>query len=354
MARFKKYIDSDVLTEAKKRIHHIYDTHDTVAVMFSGGKDSLTTLHLTRMVAAERGIKQIKAVFRDEELIPNVVIDFVVSYMREPWLDLHYYAIPLRSSQFVLGKVREYIQWDPNRRHIRPKPDFAIVQADDDKTIYDQWNADDYILHRSGFKGKVAYLTGIRADEGLVRYRASVNKLNENYINASSTRRVSLCKPIFDWSENDLFKFFHDHDIRYCPIYDRQLWAQTGLRVATPMIAESAKKFGKLREIDPLLYSQVIDIFPEMILQERYYRDIRNGNDVEKYGQTYEGIKAWIEENITDPKWLQVALDRLAGIIGRNKNDPGAYPPAHVFRHFRAGSFKREMMPIPKGQRKAV
>lgn len=52
----------------------------------------------------------------------------------------------------------------------------------------------------------MAFLTGIRADESLIRYRASVNKLNENYINATECKRVSLCKPIYDWRENDVFK----------------------------------------------------------------------------------------------------------------------------------------------------
>ncbi len=55
MARRRQYIETDVLTEAKKRLHHIYDTHDSVVVAFSGGKDSLATLHLTREIAAGAG-----------------------------------------------------------------------------------------------------------------------------------------------------------------------------------------------------------------------------------------------------------------------------------------------------------
>jgi predicted phosphoadenosine phosphosulfate sulfurtransferase len=43
----RKHLETDVLVEARKRIHHIYDCFDTVVVCFSGGKDSLVALHLS-------------------------------------------------------------------------------------------------------------------------------------------------------------------------------------------------------------------------------------------------------------------------------------------------------------------
>ena len=85
MVKVKKYIDANVYDETKKRLHHIYDIFDSIAVMFSGGKDSLVTLHLVKEVAQERGItKPIDVVFRDEELIPDEVINFVFEGKAQP------------------------------------------------------------------------------------------------------------------------------------------------------------------------------------------------------------------------------------------------------------------------------
>lgn len=130
MARVKKFIDANVYDEAKKRIHHIYDTHDDVVVAFSGGKDSLTVLHLVKEVAEERGIAKVNAVFRDEELIHDEVVKFVTSYMDKDWLNLEYWAVPLASSKYVMGEQQDYIQWDPKRKWIREKPSFALGLSD--------------------------------------------------------------------------------------------------------------------------------------------------------------------------------------------------------------------------------
>ena len=119
-------------------------------------------------------------VFRDEELIPDVVIDFVNEYRKKEWVNMFYFAVPLWSQKFILGKTHKYIQWDKNRNHVRKIPSHAIQSKSE--RIYDQSSMDDYTA--SFFKGKIAFVNGIRASESLIRYRASVNKLNENYINA--------------------------------------------------------------------------------------------------------------------------------------------------------------------------
>ena len=102
-----KYIDTNVYAEAKRRIRHVIETFDKIFVCFSGGKDSLATLRLVEEVYADLGIKEkINVIFRDEELIPDDVIEFVQWHAKQKdRYNFYYYAVQLLSEKFILGKM---------------------------------------------------------------------------------------------------------------------------------------------------------------------------------------------------------------------------------------------------------
>lgn len=337
--KVRQFIDNNVYEESLKRIEHIYNTFDTLVVLFSGGKDSLVTLHLVKEVLNAHGINRVNVVFRDEELIPDEVINFVNIYRKKDWVRMLYFAVPLESQIHILGETKTYIQWDENRKHIRPKPNHAITSKD----IFNQYKMDSYTA--SFYKGKIALINGIRAAESITRYGACMSKVNENYINntASNIGNVRLCKPIFDWQENDVFKYLYDKGMKYCSIYDKQMWNQEQLRVATPLVSENARRFYKLKTLDPILYQQIIDIFPDTQLQDKYWNQMDGDKLKNKYSKNLHTVLDYIKDHIRDGKQKSKAIKQFKKAVVMHRNDPNGYPIEHIFTYFRTGAYKRNL-----------
>lgn len=349
----KRYIDEDVYTMAKRRIKHVIRTFDSVLVSFSGGKDSLATLYLVDEVYKEMGIEEkVKVIFRDEEVIPDDVIQFVISEAQSGKWDFRYYAIPLESSKLILGETYDYIQWDSDREWVRQPPEFAIRLEEGDKRVFNQYEADEFICKDE--VGRVAIINGIRADESLVRFQSSVMKKNENYILSTKDRRIKFVRPIYDWTEDDIFVYFYKAGIPYAPIYNKQMWNKQQLRVATPLHAESAKQLGKLRTIYPTFYEQILKVFPEVEVQDRYWGEFDRVGVIYNYPRTFDGIRKYVYENISDPNQRALAIKRISS-VERNRNSRlksgdgyrnfGGYPILHIFKAILAGQFKREILP---------
>ena len=347
----KQELDINVYEAAKIRLKEIISTFDKCYICFSGGKDSLTVLYLMKECYEELGInKPIDVVFRDEELIPSVVIDFVQEYRKLPWVNMKYYATPMKSNKALLGKTEDYIQWDKNREWVRPKPDFAISF----EQVSSQYEMDDLMC--LGDVGSVALITGQRCDESMYRLRSVMNLISKPYIANSGSPRAKLCKPIYDWKEDDVFKYFYDKKIKYCPIYDMQMFNEQCLRVATPLHAEASKHIDKLKTLDPVFYNQLAQIFPEVEVQARYSKDLMGKAEdydriIEKYPLGVKGILKYIDDNLEGHQ-KELALKRLRQSLVNKRNSIsqhpetfGGYPLRELFIVIIRGGYKRVIMP---------
>lgn len=361
------YLDKDVLTAAKERIAYCLKAYDIPCVSYSGGKDSLVVLHLVREVMDELGMTQpLDVVFRDEELIPDMVIDFVLKLREEPekWR-LHYFAFPMSSHFFIFGEHRPYVQWDVAREGnwIRPKPEGAITSVHPDDKPLDQHDTNIFMNKALGWEGKkIAIFNGVRCQESLPRFMSCIAVKNRyNYIarNSGGAVGTDFVKVIYDWSEDDVFRYFFDRNIQYCAIYDLYMHASSPLRVATPLHDAGFQQLKKLRTTFPHFYEAILRIWPDADAQVRYWEDYEQNHSIDAYEKSWAGIIAYIDENITNPSMAARAKEVVRTVrqfkernrrMGRLPDNCYGYPLAYVFGRIAAGKFQKGI-PSTKKQR---
>jgi hypothetical protein len=175
-------------------------------------------------------------------------------------------------------------------------------------------------------------------------------------------KNMAFCKPIFDWNATDLFKYFHERGIVYPAIYDVQHYSGESLRVSTPLHDRSYTSLIRLRQTDPLFYEQILNIWPEVATQERYYGSIDRYGIIDQYPKTWEGIVQYIEDKIESPVNKARALEVVKSCKdGKDKNRRlgkhltggcYGYPLFHVFKQIVAGTYMKgisaEPHPSPK------
>lgn len=194
MAR-KQFIDKNVYELAKERIRHAYSLFDTIAVSFSGGKDSTAALNVTLEVARELGKLPLKVFFFDEEAIPYQTEEYVRRVYNHPDIDMDWWAMPQKSRNGASHKEPYIYYWNPadRDRWVREMPPEAKTEG-----------ALSYSIHKfivgSFFPpekyGTVGIVLGVRAQESILRYRAVTNREKENYITqySETTHKCEICK----------------------------------------------------------------------------------------------------------------------------------------------------------------
>ena len=243
MTRQRLFLDSSCLDAARARIRHVYDTFDTVCIQFSGGKDSTAILYLAKEVHEERKLGPVKVIFRDEEMVSPMVLDYVLKVKDYPWVDMEWYCLPYGAEIWILGRRESALLWSGKRqregRLVRPMPEFAITARNfglsHDEPLKE--SIDYYTMQ--GKKGRTAFITGVRANESMIRYRSCVQKLHENYIvtpyGVKKGLPLKFAKIIYDWQTSDVFKYITDSGGEYSEYYDSAEMTGSNTRVGIPL-----------------------------------------------------------------------------------------------------------------------
>jgi predicted phosphoadenosine phosphosulfate sulfurtransferase len=337
------FLDIDCVEAARKRIRHVYDTFDTVCVQFSGGKDSTAVLYLAKEVHEERGLGPVKVIFRDEEMVSPLVLDYVNKIRNYDWVDMEWYCLPYSSEVWVLGVREPVIMWNANReregRRVRPIPSWAITAEHFGLTAEEGLpeRIDYYTMQ--GKTGSVAFITGVRANESMVRYRSLVQKLHENYIVSPYKMKKSIplkfAKVIYDWQTDDVLKFItEEHGAEYCEYYDLAALTGSNTRVGIPLHSVAIRRIGDVVATEPDFYDRLWEIWPDIDAQRRWWPDFDIEKLINRYADRgFEGAKECIRENILGDELQRRAKAYVADFRKKHILDPYSYPINWMIRN---------------------
>lgn len=359
MSRRRMFLDINCVDAARERMRHVYDTFDTVCIQFSGGKDSTACLYLAKEIHEERGLGPVKVIFRDEEMLSPSIEDYVTRVSQYDWVDMEWYCLPVGQELWVLG-AREYVLlWSKMResqgRLFRPFPENAIraehFGLDPAKAI--PRRIDEYTMQ--GKKGRTAFITGIRANESMIRYRTVTQKLNENYINRpfklSKAIPLRFAKVIYDWTSDDVLKFItEEHDAEYCAYYDYAAMSGANQRVGIPLHSVAARRLTDVVRTEPEFYDELVRCFPNIEAQLRLWPEFDIELLIDFYaGAGWKGVKQCIDHNILTPGLHKLALVYSNEFKKRHVKDPYGYPIDHLVRTLLLNAFQGTPSPVGPG-----
>lgn len=362
MTRQRLFLDMNCVEAARQRIRHVYDTFDTVCVQFSGGKDSTAILYLAKEVHEERGLGPVKVIFRDEEMVSPKVVEFIEKVRNYDWVDMEWYCLPTGQEVWVLGRREYCLLWSPYRasegRLVREMPPWAIRAEHfglDPSAVLPQ-SVDYYTMQ--GKKGKVAFITGVRANESMVRYRSCVQKLHENYIVIPYKMKKSIplrfAKIIYDWTTDDVLKYIdEEHNAEYCEYYDLAALTGSNTRVGIPLHAVAIRRIGDAIATEPEFYDRLYECFPHIDAQRRWWSDYDLEKRIMQYAEDgWDGIRRCIDDNMATPGLRSRAMAFCSEFRKKNARDSHSYPLHLLVRNLLINEFHiNAVTPIGPGTR---
>ena len=343
MTRQRMFLDISCVDAARQRIRHVYDTFDTVCVQFSGGKDSTAVLYLAKEVHEERGLGPVKVIFRDEEMVSPLVLEYVEMVRDFDWVDMEWYCLPYGGEVWVLGRRQPVVLWGDYReqegRLVREMPEGAIraesFGLEGGQPLPEA--VDFYTMQ--GKQGSVAFITGVRAAESMMRYRSLVQKLHENYIvtpfGIKRGTPLKFAKVIYDWNVNDVFKFItEEHNAPYCEYYDRAALTGSNTRVGIPLHSVAIRRIGDVVATEPEFYDRLYECFPQIDAQRRWWPDFDIEQLINNYAdEGWDGVTSVIEDYMIGDSKARRAKAYAAEFRKKHALDPYAYPINWLIRN---------------------
>ena len=307
----KMTLNINVFDAAIERLKALYEDGHRVVVSFSGGKDSGVCLELCRIAAKETGRLPVDAVHRDEEIMAPGTFEYVRRMYHKKDVNLRWIIAGQPIINCFNRKLPYWWVFDPNEKDkwVRPSPPEA------------EWVKElniEYMTIPERFppaEGKKLFaVIGLRTCESRFRKMGLIS--SGNYITRNPNRfGVYNCRPIYDMSDDDVWKAIYDNKWDYNEFYDvmHRLGANKNrLRVAPPTMTAGIESLKFLLQAYPKWFDKMEERVPGVRTAAQYGK--RCILPIRRLGETWKDCNMRIYGNGNSPQWI---VDRWKIVVER-------------------------------------
>ena len=307
-------LGTDVFNEALDRMIAVYQAGHRVVVSFSAGKDSNICLELAILAATATNRLPVEVVMQDEEIALPGTYEYAERTAARPEVDFHwvYSCQPMVN---VANRAQPY-WWvfdpllDPED-WVRQPPSFA--RRIPNLNLFSMVTPE----HFPPPKGKdLMVVIGLRVQESSNR-RAGLHS-SGGYLTKPTKEGFIKCRPIYDWTDGDVWKAIRDYGWDYNRAYDtmhRMGVPRHRLRIAPPTMNHHGIKDLEIgRQAWPRWFDRVCRRLPGVRSAVQF--GLRAVTPQRRLGETWEQCyqRTCIDEA---PEWIaeravKLRADRLA------------------------------------------
>lgn len=305
--------NKNVLEAARERINFIFDEFETVNVSISSGKDSTVLYWLCLQEAIKRN-RKIIAFFQDQEAEYQASIDLIKIQMKHENVIPAWYQVPIYLTNSTSYTDYFLYAWGEEENWIREKDKLSIHEIKEEypRRFYD------FFKWYESKNTNAAYLVGIRADEGIMRFRAVTKYEGYNKLRWSTLDRdIKKFYPIYDWTVYDVWKFIYDYNLPYNKIYDLMFMHNysiyTKMRVSNLIHEKSFKCLVDLPKYEPDTYNKLSKRIGGISTASRYASEklVFDNKTLPKHYKSWKEFRDFLLFNIPNVEHQQKFINRF-------------------------------------------